>query len=346
MDFSILMQLTQLGGVSGREEAVRQAIKTIVTPLVDSVKTDALGNLIAFKKGKKSEKVIICAHMDEVGLLVNYIDPDGFLRFVVVGGIDTRTLLAQRVRVHTKDGVIAGVIGTKPAHVTTEADRGKAVAAGDLFIDIGMSKETASAKVSIGDFAVLERSYLEFGDGMITSKAFDDRVGCYALIETLKNLKTPEYDVYAVFTVQEEVGLRGAATASFGIDADWGIAIDATGAADIPGCRPQDYLVSLGKGVAITALDKATITNPKFFGRVKALCEQERITHQIRIAPKGGNDAGAMHLSRAGKPVCSLSIPTRNIHSNVEVVCKRDIEAAVALLTAMLTKGLDTDFSL
>lgn len=347
MDFSILKTLTQLAGISGREEAVRAFLQQQLAGCAGQTRVDALGNLIFYKKGKNPQKLLLCAHMDEVGLMVNYVGPDGFLRFITVGGIDPRTLLAQRVAVHTAGGqVLPGVIGTKPAHVTTEADRGKAVPAGDLFIDVGLSGEEAAKLISPGDFAVLERDWLEFGTDFISAKAFDDRVGCFVLLEALKAVKEPICDVYAVFTTQEEVGLRGAGTAAFGIEADWGLAVDSTGAADIPGCRPQDYLVSLGKGVGVTALDARTITNPKLFEALKALCVRENIAYQVRIAPRGGNDAGALHQSKTGMPACSLSVPTRNIHSNVETVCKRDIAATLALLSAVLEKGLQTDLQL
>ena len=245
MDFSNLERLTQLAGVSGREDAVRDEIYAQLQGLAENIHSDALGNLIAFKKGRTSQNIILCAHMDEVGLMVKYISPEGFLSFVPVGGIDPRTLLAQRVQVHTAGGVLTGVIGTKPAHITQEAERGKAVPMNDLFIDVGLSYEQASAKVQLGDFAVLERPFVAFGNGRFCSKAFDDRVGCFCLLEALKRVKDPFYGVHVVFSSQEEVGLRGAGTAAFGLEADLALAVDATGAADIPLCRPQDYLVRL-----------------------------------------------------------------------------------------------------
>lgn len=192
MDFSTLQQLTQLPGVSGRESAVRRFISQQVAPYADDVKTDALGNLIVLKKGTSDKNLLLAAHMDEVGLMIHYIGPDGFLRFVPVGGIDPRTLLAQRVTVHTSGGeALLGVIGTRPAHVTTEAERGKAVPIGDLFIDVGLTGAEAAARIQPGDFATLRRPYEEFGSGRLTAKALDNRSGVFVLLELLKALKTP-----------------------------------------------------------------------------------------------------------------------------------------------------------
>ncbi len=325
LDFSILKTLTELPGISGRESAVRSYLKELLSSYADDVRTDVMGNLIFFKKGTSDKNLLLCAHMDEVGLMIHHIDERGFLRFVTVGGIDPRTLLAQRVRVHTKNGSFLGVIGTKPAHITTEAERAKAVGVKELCIDMGLSGEEVKKRVEIGDFAVLDRTYEEFGNGLICAKALDNRAGVFVLAEVLKALKNPFYNVYAVFTVQEEVGLRGAATAAFGIEADVALCIDTTGAADIPGCAPQDYICALGQGVGITALDARTITPEGLFNALKALCDEYTIRRQIRIAPRGGNDAGAVHQSKTGIPTCGLSVPTRNIHSNVEIVSKFDV---------------------
>ncbi len=339
-NFSILKTLTELPGISGRETAVRQYLQETLSPYADSVRTDVMGNLIVFKKGTSDKNLLFCAHMDEVGLMVHYVDERGFLRFVTVGGIDPRTLLAQRVRVQTKNGPLLGVIGTKPAHITTEADRAKALGVKELFIDIGLSGEEAKKCVEIGDFAVLDRPYEEFGDGLVCAKALDNRAGVFILAELVKALKNPFYNVYAVFTVQEEVGLRGATTAAFGIEADLALCLDTTGAADIPGCAPQDYICSLGQGVGITALDARTITNPVLFDALKSLCRKQHIRYQVRVAPRGGNDAGAVHLSKTGVPTCGLSIPTRNIHSNVEIVSKTDIQHTFRLAYEAAQNGL------
>ena len=339
-NFSILKTLTQLPGISGREEQVRHYLEKLLTPYADSVRTDVLGNLILTKKGTSNKSLLLCAHMDEVGLMVNFIEDSGFLRFVTVGGIDPRTLLAQRVRVQTKNGPLLGIIGTKPAHITTEADRAKAVPLKELFIDVGLPAGDVKKQVRVGDFAVLDRPYEEFGRGLICAKAIDNRGGAFILAEVLKNLQHPFYTVHAVFTVQEEVGVRGATTAAYGLDADVCLCLDTTGAADIPGVSPRDYIVRVGGGVGISALDARTITPQALFEALTQICEQEHIPYQVRIAQRGGNDAGAVHLSKTGVPCCALSLPTRNIHSNVEVCAKQDIEAMLKLTLHCAIQGI------
>ena len=340
LDFSILKTLTELPGVSGRETAVREYLKNLLKDSADEIRTDALGNLIVFKKGSSNKNLLFCAHMDEVGLMIHFVDERGFLRFVTVGGIDPRTLLAQRVRVQTKSGALLGIIDTKPAHITTEADRGKALGVKELFIDLGLSAEEAKKRVEPGDWAVLDRSYEEFGDGKISAKALDNRAGVFVLAEVVRALKNPFYNVYAVFTVQEEVGLRGATTAAYGVNADVSLCLDTTGAADIPGCAPQDYICSLGGGVGLTALDARTITPENLFNELKQICDTHNIRRQVRVAPRGGNDAGAVHLSKTGVPTCGLSVPTRNIHSNVEIVSKQDLEDTFRLAYWAAQNGL------
>lgn len=340
IDFSLLKTISQLPGISGREESVRDCLKEALSSYADEVRTDVLGNLILIKKGTSNKKLLLCAHMDEVGLMVRFIDERGFLRFVTVGGIDPRTLLAQRVRVQTKTGSLLGIIGTKPAHITTEAERSQAVPLKDLFIDLGLPVEQVKKLVQVGDPIVLDRSYEEFGDGLISAKAIDNRGGAFILAEVFKQLKNPYYTVQAVFTVQEEVGVRGATTAAFGLETDVCLCLDTTGAADIPGVSPQDYIVRVNGGVGISVLDSMTITHKPLFDELKKRCEQQHIPYQVRIAQRGGNDAGAVHLSKTGTPTCALSLPTRNIHSNVEVCSKKDIQAMIDLTLLCAQEGI------
>lgn len=346
LDFSILKDITALAGISGREESLREYLKKLLTPYADSVSTDVMGNLTVYKKGSSDKKLLLCAHMDEVGLLITHVDEKGFLRFITVGGIDPRTLLAQRVRVETVGGTVLGIIGTKPAHITTEAERGKALGVKELFIDIGFPAEEAKKRVQAGAFAVLDRPYEEFGDGRICAKALDNRAGVFVLAELVRALKNPFYNVYAVFTTQEEVGLRGAVTAAYGIEADLSLCVDTTGAADIPNVAPQDYITAVGGGVGLTVLDARTITHPKLFAALKQICEEKNIHYQTRIAPRGGNDAGAVHLSKTGIPTCGLSIPTRNIHSNVEVISKEDVQNTFCLLQQVAEQGIKVSLDL
>lgn len=337
---SILKTLTQLPAIAGREGEVRAYLTKLLAPYADQVRTDALGNLIVSKKGTSKKHLLLCAHMDEVGLMISFIDDKGFLRFVTVGGIDPRTLLAQRVRVQTKNGPLLGIIGIKPAHITTEMERSKAVALKELFIDLGLPAEKVKKLVRPGDFAVLDRPYEEFGDGLISAKAIDNRAGVFIQAEVFKRLKKPFYNVDAVFTVQEEVGVRGATTAAYGLNPDVCLCLDTTGAADLPGIAPQDYLVRLGGGVGITALDARTITPQPLLRALIQICEKKHFPYQMRIAPRGGNDAGAVHLSKTGVPSCALSLPTRNIHSNVEICAWKDIQAMMELTYHCAEEGI------
>ena len=340
LDYAVLKTLTELPGISGREAPVRDFLQKYLAPHADEIRTDTLGNLIVYKKGTADKNLLLCAHMDEVGLMVRHIDEQGFLYFVPVGGIDPRTLLAQRVRIQTKKGTVLGVIGTKPAHITTEAERQKAVPMNELYIDTGLSPEEVRAQVAPGDSIVLDRTCEVLGARRICAKSLDNRAGVFVLAELLRNIKKPFYNIYAVFTVQEEVGLRGAKTAAFGIEADLGLALDTTGAADIPGCAARDQLVKLGGGVGVSAIDGYTITPQWLFESLKQCCEQEKIRWQVRVAPRGGNDAGVMHLDKTGLAACALSIPTRNIHSSVEIIDKQDVEAMFQLVSVLAQKGL------
>ncbi len=340
LDFSLLKTLTGLAGISGREAPVRQYLQSWLEPYADEIRTDTLGNLIVYKKGTSDKNLLLCAHMDEVGLMVRYVDDRGFLYFVPVGGIDPRTLLAQRVRIQTQQGPLLGIIGTKPAHITTEADRAKAVPMNSLYIDTGLPAAQVRDLVQAGDSVVLDRTYEEFGDNRICAKALDNRAGVFVLAQLIRAVQNPFYNIYAVFTVQEEVGLRGAKTAAFGINADLSFAIDTTGAADIPGSSPQDYIVRLGGGVGISAIDGYTITPQTLFESLKQICEEQNIRWQVRVAPRGGNDAGAVHLDKTGVPSCALSIPTRNIHSCVEVEDKQDITAVFQLVLYVMQQGI------
>lgn len=343
LDFSLLKTLTGLAGISGRETPVTQFLQKHLAAYSDEIRTDALGNLIVYKKGSSGKNLLLCAHMDEVGLMIRHIDERGFLYFVPVGGIDARTLLAQRVRVQAANGPLLGIIGTKPAHVTTEAERSKAVPMQDLYIDVGLPAEEVRAQVEIGASAVLDRDYEEFGDDRVCAKALDDRAGVFVLAELLRAVEHPFYNIYAVFTVQEEVGLRGAKTAAFGIEADLSFALDTTGAADIPGCAGLNQLVRLGGGVGISAMDGYTITPHGLLKALQKICQEKNIRYQVRVAPRGGNDAGAVHISKTGIPSCALSIPTRNIHSCVEVIDKKDVSAMFALVWQVMKVGVKSN---
>lgn len=342
MDFNLLSKLTSTPAPSGREEILRDIVAKLVKPYVDEIKVDKLGNLVTFKKGTGKTKLMLTAHLDEVSMRIRYIEPNGFLRFALTGGIDPRTLLAQRVVIMTeKHGMITGVIGAKPAHYLTAADRA-AVTENALFIDLGMDAQKVSKIITVGDPAVLERTPVELGDNFVSSKALDDRAGVYGLIKLLQNLpKKHTNNIYAVFTVEEEFGLVGAEAAVFHINPDIALTIDTTGALDTPGIAPQDYVLNVGKGVGITLADKGTLSDYKLTKLLRKLGTENNIPYQLRVASRGSNDAKA--IQRCGGPAaaCPISIPVRYIHSNVEVACKDDIEAAWHLVLELAKSNLE-----
>jgi endoglucanase len=344
----LLRRLSEAAGVPGREEAVRRIVIDELTPLTDEIQTDALGNVIARKEGRGGPKVMIAAHMDEIGFLVRHIDEkSGFLKIDPMGGFDPRVLLAKRVIVHTDSGDFLGAIGSKPVHVLTDEERKKPLELKELFIDLGLPADEVKAKVQIGDFVTLRQDFVEMGE-LVSGKALDDRVGVYVMIEAVRRLRGGDHpaDVYAVATVQEEVGLRGARVSGFGISPDIGIALDVTIASDVPGAQEADYVTKLGGGVAIKIKDSASISNPKLVRFLRKLAEERDIPYQLEILPRGGTDAGALQLTKEGVAAVTISIPTRYVHSVIESAHVRDIEATIDLLAAFLEQAHEGEYSL
>jgi len=337
----LLKKLCETPGISGYEERIQKVIREELEKVTDEVKVDKLGNVIGIKKAKKTsdkaspKKVMIAAHMDEIGFMVRFIDKEGFLRFVPVGGFDPKTLIAQRVVVHGRKD-IGGVIGSKPIHILEEEERKKVPKIKDLFIDLGLKKDEVLEIVKPGDFVTLDRNFKELNDQIITAKALDDRAGVYVMIESLKRVKDWEIDIYAVATVQEEVGLRGATVSSFSVEPDAGIALDVTIASDLPGTKEEERVTNLGGGTAISLMDSHTISNKKLVDFLRDIAEENKIKYQTDILLGGGTDAGAIQRSKSGVPVCTVSIPTRYIHSVVEMCNKEDIENSIKLMINFL----------
>ncbi len=345
----LLKQLCETAGISGFEERIQKLVKEELQKVADEVKIDKLGNVIGIKKAKgknrnsSPKKVMLAAHMDEIGFMVSFVDKDGFLRFSPVGGFDPKTLIAQRVIVHGRED-IGGVIGSKPIHILEEEERKKPPKIKDLFIDVGLNKEEVSKLVKPGDFVTLDRNFKELNDKIITAKAFDDRVGVYIMLEALKQIKDYEVDIYAVATTQEEVGLRGAIVSSFSIEPDVGIALDVTIASDLPGIKEEEVITSLGGGVAINLMDSYTISNKKLVDFLRKIAEENNIKFQTDILLGGGTDAGAIQRSKTGVPVCTLSVPTRYVHSVVEMCHQEDIENSVRLVVKFLENAHKEEF--
>jgi putative aminopeptidase FrvX len=337
-----LEKLSNACGVTGREEQVRNLMVQLMTPYADEIQVDKMENVIAIKKGKvKAPKIMLAAHMDEVGLMVKTITKDGFLQFSKMGGIDDRILPAQRVTVFTQKGQFPGIIGSKPPHIQKEEERKKIITYDDLFIDVGAeNKEDAiNLGIAIGDPIAFDIKYVKLGNDVAMGKAFDNRAGCLTMIETLKLLVKTDCTVCAVGTVQEEVGLRGATTAAFGVDPDLAIALDVTIAGDVPGVREFDTSVKMGKGPALTISDSGLITHPKVLRWLKETAEEEKIPYQIESGLLGSTDAARISITRQGIPSGNISIATRYIHSPVGMLSVKDIENSAKLTAAAIQRA-------
>jgi putative aminopeptidase FrvX len=337
-----LEKLSNACGVVGRENQVRILLSEMLKPYADEIQIDRLENVIAIKKGKaKAPKIMLAAHMDEVGLMVKTINKDGFLQFSKMGGIDDRILPAQKVVVHTKKTVYPGIIGSKPPHIQKEEERKKIINLDDLFIDVGAeNKEEAIIRgIAIGDPIAFDVQYTKLGKDAVMGKAFDNRAGCAAMVETMKLLDKTDCTVCAVGTVQEEVGLRGAATAAFGVDPDLALALDVTIAGDVPGVREYDTSVKMGKGPALTISDSGLITHPKILRWLQETAEDEKITIQLESGLLGSTDAARISITRQGIPSGTISIPTRYIHSPAGILCLKDIEDSAKLAAAAIKKA-------
>ena len=344
----LLKELCETPGIPGFEDRLRAIVRRELTPVVDDVRVDALGNLVAIKKQANAPKLMIAAHMDEIGFVVNYIDEKkGWLRLVGLGGHDPRNMVAQRVTVSTPARDLPGILypGIKPPHIQTDEDRNKQPKVSDFFVDLGLPAAKVKELVPIGAFVTLQREFAEIGD-CVSCKALDDRVALYVMIRAVQQATRFGFEVYAVATTQEEVGLRGATTSAFDVAPDVGIAIDVTLAADIPGIPEHERVTQVGAGTAIKLLDSSTISHPKLVAHLQKLANQRHIPWQHEILPRGGTDAGAMQRVRSGAPVGTISIPTRYIHSSVEMVSKADVQASVDLLTAFIEEGAQADLTL
>lgn len=315
----ILKELSLFYAPSGREKRLSDFIKRQVSEYADEVYNDNLGNLIVRKKGD-GKKIMFSAHMDEIGVVVTYVEDSGYLRFADVGGLYTKYLSGRRVAF---ENGTEGVIFTEPKN-----DKNALL---NMYIDIGAkNKEDAEKCVNVGDMAVFCGNYTEQND-VIIAEALDDRAGCFAMIEALKSVKS-ENDLYFVFTVQEEVGLRGARTAAYAINPDFALAVDVTDCGDTPKC--DKVAVKMGKGAAIKVMDYSVICDREVKESLISLAESEGIDYQLEVMTEGGTDAGVIHFSRGGVKTGGISIPTRYIHSPSEMIAKSDLEAVIKLIKA------------
>jgi putative aminopeptidase FrvX len=351
MRLDLLKRLCAAAGIPGYEERVRALVIPELEATCDEVAIDALGNVIATKRGTGSaprRRVMLAAHMDEIGFMVKHISDDGFLRLQPLGGFDPRALFQQRVILHARDGeryrgVLAPV--AKPIQLLSDAERGKSPQLGELYVDLAMPGERVKAAVEIGDMVTLDRPAEEIGE-CIVGKALDDRVSLFIMLEALRALRSTGCDIYAVATTQEEVGLRGAITSSYAIGPDISIALDVTMAMDLPGASAEDRITRLGAGTAIKLMDPYAISHPKLVRAFRETAEREGIPYQLEILPRGGTDAGAMQRARAGSAAITLSTPTRYVHTVNEMAHKRDIQASIDLLARVLERAHEIDTAL
>lgn len=317
----LLKKLTQVSAVSGSENNIFSLIKSELEPYADEIYTDALNNIIVRKKGY-GKKLMFSAHTDEIGLMANYIDDNGFVRFALVGGVDVYTSLYQRVVFHN------GTVGT--VCFENKTDIKKDLKPQNMYIDIGASsKEEALAMISPGDTASFTGDFCDRGDTVV-SKALDNRAGVYILMEVIKKLERSPFDLYFVFSSQEEIGLRGARAATYDIEPDVAIAVDVTDTGDTPGCETLD--VKLGGGAAIKIMDKSVITDKGLRDALIDCAKEKDIPYQFEILTFGGTDAGAMQTVKSGTLTGAISLPIRYVHTPCETANKKDIEACISLV--------------
>lgn len=345
MNIDLLTRLCQAPGIPGREDRVRDVVIAELQPLVDEISVDVMGNVVAVRKGSGGPRVMAAGHIDEIGFYVKHIDDRGFVRLQPVGGFDPRVLVAQRVHVQTRDGSqLTGVVqpAAKPIHLLNPNEI-KPLKLDELFVDLGLAGDDVKQRVEIGDMVTLARATEQVGD-CVVSKALDDRLGVYVMIEAVRAAKRGQAEILAVATTQEEVGLRGAQTSAFALNPDVAIALDVTLAGDIPGGAEDQQVSRLGEGVAIKIMDSSTISHPKLLQHMRDLAEQHEIRHQLEILPRGGTDAGAMQRAAGGTASITLSIPTRYVHTVNEMADIADIDATVALLARYLEDAGSRDY--
>lgn len=335
----MLEKLCNLNSTSGDEKNIRKFIVSEIKDYCDELTVDNLGSIIALKKGRNipSKKVMLCAHMDEVGFIVTDISDDGYLSFYAVGGINPNVVAGRVVEING----INGVIGLKPVHLQSDDEITKNISFKDLKIDIGAKdKKDAENYVKLGDYAYFKNDFQEFGNGFIKSKALDDRIGCMLLIDLIKNCPL-EYDTYFAFNVQEEVGLRGAACTAYSVNPDVAVVLEATTAADLCGVKGGDRVCVLGGGPVISFMDGRTVYDRELYSLAVNTAKENNIISQTKTAIAGGNDAGAIQTSATGAKVLAVSIACRYIHSGASVVKKSDIKLTKSLLEKLIPKLYD-----
>ena len=339
IDFSFLKKLSKENGTSGNEKNIKNIIIKEISPFAEDIKIDNLGNVIVFKKGEKrpNTKLLITAHMDEIGLICTFITEDGYIGFDKIGGIEDKILPGITVNIGKNN--IPGVIGIKPIHLCDTLERKTPVSSQDLLIDIGAnSKKQALKYVDIGDH-IYFKSEFDISNGIITGKALDDRVGCSILVQMIKS--NLAFDTFFAFTVQEEIGLRGAKVASHNVNPDSAIVVEATTACDIPEVSPSNQICKINEGVVISFMDNRTIYDKEYYNLAIKSANQNKIKYQIKQGISGGNDAGAIQTSRNGVRTLALSVPCRYLHTPKGIISQEDYFNTASLTMIMAEKICD-----
>ncbi len=339
---SVLKKLCDAHGISGYEDDIREIIKAELEDYVDEIKVDKLGNVICVRNGSDFEEMI-AAHMDEIGFMVKFIDENGYIRFTPIGGWFSQIALGQRVILHGSKGRVYGVIGCKPPHLMKNDERKKAIEFKDMFIDVGAGsrEEVVEMGIEVGTPITIDRELVDLGKSKVTGKALDDRVGLAVMIKALKETKS-DATIYAVGTVQEEVGLKGAKVSAFAIEPDVAIVVDVCVATDFPGAESAHMDIKLGKGPAITVADaggRGLIASRRVLRWLRETAEKHGIPYQLEVAEGGTTDATAIHITKSGIPAGVVSVPARYIHSPVEVVDLNDVNNCSLLVAKALERA-------
>lgn len=341
----LLKRLCEAPGIPGREDEIRKIAARELRAVVDDITVDSLGNVVGVKRGNGGPRVMLAAHMDEIGFVVKHIDDQGFVRVQPIGGWDVRNLVSQRVIVYTEsDERLRGAmqLGAKPIHLMTPGEA-KPPKIEEIFVDLGLPAERVKELVRVGDMVNMDRTFEE-NDTVVMSKSLDDRVAVYIMIEAIRAMGPTKAEVVAVATTMEEVGLRGARSAAFHVEPDLAIGLDVTLAVDIPGSPPESAVTRMGCGAAIKVSDSSHIANHKMNRHLRELAEQHGIPYQMEVLPAGGQDGGAMQQAGGGALATTISIPTRYIHTPNEMASKADIDACVQLLARFLEVAGERDY--
>ncbi|MCC5914652.1 MAG: M42 family metallopeptidase [Balneolaceae bacterium] len=334
MNRELLNSILSTPGAPGFEAPIRDVIEAELKPHADEITTDRIGNLIVRKKGE-GPKVMAAAHMDEIALISTHVDSNGFIRFSTLGGFDPETLITQRVTVHGEKDLV-GVIGSKPIHIQSDSEKKSKSKLKDLFIDTGLKKDEVKELVPPGSPITRLREPMIMGE-CITSKSLDNRISVYILIEAFKQAVKVNSDFYAVFTCQEEVGIRGARVAAGAIQPDIGLNLDVTLANDLPGVSEHEQCTKLGEGIGIKVMDKSIICTPSLVSYLEKIADEKKIPYQREVLTAGGTDTSAMqYLMGIGSHVTSISCPVRYIHSTAETCAIPDVEAGIKLTKACI----------